>query len=240
VTGLPASVFTAKVSTEYEMGVGQTTGSRGTLLGGRAVQDAAQKLRADLDAGKTLRDLAGRVYVGEVLIDDTTSPDQKVDKIKTHSSYGFAAQLVILDAEGRLERVVAAHDVGKAINPKLCEGQVEGAVHMGLGYALTEDLPCPEGKPATYKLRELGVIRSTGMPEVDVILVEDADPEGPFGAKGVGEIGLVPTAAAVAAALYSHDGVRRYRLPMKDSAAAKALRVGNIKNPEQPAPFTDS
>ena len=100
---------------------------------------------------------------------------------------------------------------------------------MGLGYALTEELPCPDGMPATFKLRELGVIRAPEMPEVETILVEDPEPEGPYGAKGVGEIGLVPTAAAVAGALAAHDGVRRYRLPMKDSAAARAMKVGRIR-----------
>ena len=125
---------------------------------------------------------------------------------------------------------VAAHDVGRAINPALCEGQIEGSIHMGLGYALTEDLPCPDGMPATFKLREIGVSRAREMPEVEVHLVEDQEPEGPFGAKGVGEIGLVPTAGAVAAALEAHDGVRRYVLPMKDSAAARALKVGRIRS----------
>jgi len=98
-----------------------------------------------------------------------------------------------------------------------------------LGYALTEELPCPDGMPATFKVRELGPLRSVDMPDVDVILVEEPEPEGPFGAKGVGEIGLVPTAAAVAGALEVFDGIRRYRLPMKDSAAAKAMRVGRIR-----------
>ncbi len=229
VTGLPASLFNAKVSTEHEMSVGQTTGSRGTLLGGRAVIDAARKLRADLDAGRTLQDLKGTVYVGETRIDDTTSPEQKVEKVKTHTAYGFATQVVLLDEAGRLEKVVAAHDVGRAINPRLCEGQIEGAVHMGLGYALSEELPCPGGWPATDKLRELGVLRSTEMPEVEVLLIEDPEPEGPFGAKGVGEIGLVPTAAAVAGALAAYDGIHRTTLPMKDSPAFSALRVGRIR-----------
>ena len=129
-----------------------------------------------------------------------------------------------------MARVVAAHDVGRAINPALCEGQVEGSVHMGLGYALTEELPCPDGMPATFKLRELGVIRARQMPPVDVVLVEEPEPEGPFGAKGVGEIGLVPTAAAVAGALAAHDGIRRYTLPMKDSPAARAMKVGRIRS----------
>ncbi|MEE8277266.1 MAG: selenium-dependent xanthine dehydrogenase [Thermoanaerobaculia bacterium] len=229
VTGLPASLFRPKVDSTFAVACGQTTGSRGTLLGGRAVMKAAEKLKADLDRGKTLDELVGKVYAADVLIDDTTAPGQTTEKIKTHTAYGFATQVCILDESGKVERMVAAHDVGRAINPALCEGQIEGSVHMGLGYALTEDLPCPDGMPATFKLRELGVIRAREMPDVEVFLVEEPEPEGPFGAKGVGEIGLVPTAPAVAAALHAYDGVRRYTLPMKDSEAAKSMRVGRIR-----------
>jgi xanthine dehydrogenase molybdenum-binding subunit len=229
VSGLAASCFVPKVDSTFDLQCGQTTGSRGTLFGGLAVNAAAAKLKADLDAGATLEGLAGRVYEGDVLIDDTTAPGQETDRIKTHTSYGFATQVVILDKGGKVERVVAAHDVGRAINPALCEGQIEGSVHMGLGYALTEELPCPDGMPATFKLRDLGVIRAPEMPEVDIVLVEEAEPEGPFGAKGVGEIGLVPTAGAVAGALAAFDGVRRYELPMKDSPAARAMKVGKIR-----------
>jgi xanthine dehydrogenase molybdenum-binding subunit len=234
VTGLPAGAFRPRVETRFELGGGQTTGSRATLLAGRAVAGAAAKLRADLDRGLTLRDLAGREYEGEVVIDDTTAPgERKNGKIKTHTAFGYATQVVILDERGALERVVAAHDVGRAINPQQCEAQIEGSVHMGLGYALTEELPCRDGMPVTFKLRELGVLRAQHMPEVEVVLVEDPEPEGPFGAKGVGEIGLVPTAGAVAGALEAFDGVRRTRLPMKDSPAARAINVGRIPDAER-------
>jgi len=229
VTGLAPSIFHPRVDTTFELDCGQTTGSRATLFGGLAVEKAARGLAADLADRRGLEDLVGNVYEGEVLIDDTTAPGEDSDRIKTHTAYGFAAQVCILDGEGRVERVIAAHDVGRAINPALCEGQVEGSVHMGLGYALTEELPCPNGMPATFKLRELGVLRARDMPEVEVILVEEHEPEGPFGAKGVGEIGLVPTAAAVAGALEAHDGIRRYSLPMKDSPAARAMSVGRIR-----------
>ncbi len=230
-TGLPASVFRPKVDSTFALGCGQTTGSRATLFGGRAVTSAARKLRADLDAGRSLGDLAGRVYAADEVIDDTTALGADVAKIKTHTSYGFATQVVILDAEGRVERVIAAHDVGRVVNPALCRGQIEGSIHMGLGYALTEELPCENGMPLTFKLRELGVLRARDMPRTEVILVEEPEPEGPFGAKGVGEIGLVPTAAAVAGALEAYDGVRRRTLPMKDSPAARAMSVGRIRRP---------
>jgi xanthine dehydrogenase molybdenum-binding subunit len=191
---------------------------------------AAAKLKADLDAGRSLADLAGRVYAADVVVNDTTALGAKTDRIKTHTSFGYATQVCVLDERGAIERFVAAHDVGRAVNPALCEGQIEGSIHMGLGYALTEELPCPDGMPATMKLRELGVLRARDMPDVDVILVEEPEPEGPFGAKGVGEIGLVPTAAAVAGALEAFDGLRRFTLPMKDSPAARAMSVGRIRS----------
>jgi len=226
VTGLPAACFRPKVDSTYQLACGQTTGSRATLFGGRAVTSAAAKLRADLDAGLRLANLVGRVYAADVLVDDTTELGAPVARIKTHTSFGYATQMCVLDDRGRVAKIVAAHDVGRAVNPSLCEGQIEGSIHMGLGYALTEELVCDNGMPVTFKLRDIGVLRARDMPEVEVILVEDPEPEGPFGAKGVGEIGLVPTAAAVAGALEAFDGIRRYTLPMKDSPASRAMSVG--------------
>jgi len=230
VSGLPASVFRPKVDTTFALGCGQTTGSRATLFGGNAITSAAQKLKAALDSGKTLGDLKGEVFAADFVCDDTTAPGQtNGGKVKTHTAFGFATQVCILDENGRVDRFIAAHDVGRAVNPDLCEGQIEGAVHMGLGYALSEDLPCEDGMPVTFKMREIGVLRARDMPDIDVVLVEEHEPEGPFGAKGVGEIGLVPTAGAVAGALWAHDGIRRYDLPMKSSPAGQAMSVGKIK-----------
>jgi xanthine dehydrogenase molybdenum-binding subunit len=226
VTGLPAALFVPKVNSTFDLQCSQTTGSRGTLLSGRAALLAAAKLRADLDAGHALAELIGRVYAGDIVIDDTTVLGASVDKVKTHTTFSYATQLVVLDEKGRVDRVVAVHDAGRVINPALCSGQIEGAVHMGLGYALTEELECENGMPVTFKLKEIGVLRARDMPTVEVILVEEPEPEGPLGAKGVGEIGLVPTAAAVAGALEAFDGIRRTTLPMRDSPAARAMSVG--------------
>jgi xanthine dehydrogenase molybdenum-binding subunit len=228
VTGLHASVFRPKVDSTFALGCGQTTGSRATLFAGRAVTSAAEKLKADLDRGLALPDLVGRVYAADIVVADTTALGANVPKVKTHTSFGYATQVCVLDEHGKVERFLAAHDVGRAVNPALCTGQIQGAVHMGLGYALTEELPCEDGMPVTFKLRDIGVLRARDMPPVDVILVEEHEPEGPFGAKGVGEIGLVPTAGAVAAALEAFDGIRRTTLPMKDSPAAHAMSVGKI------------
>ncbi len=219
---LPPDRVTVHVDTIRELDTGQTTASRSTVLGGRAVQAAAAELRAVLD-GQRLEDLAGREFYGEVRIDWTNPPGVDVDEPVTHFAYGWAVQVAILDERGRLSRVVAAHDVGRAINPTLLEGQIEGAVHMGLGFALSEDFIVEGGVPVTTTLKSLGIVPAHRMPEVECILVEVPQPEGPYGAKGVGEIGLVPTAPAVAGALRAFDGVWRTRLPMRDSGAAEAL-----------------
>ena len=117
VTRLPAQIFRPKVDSTYALGCGQTTGSRATLFGGRAVQSAAEKLKADLDAGLPLSGLVGRVYAGDILIEDTEAPSLRTAAPKIHTAYGYATQVCILDAQGRLEKIIAAHDVGRVVNP---------------------------------------------------------------------------------------------------------------------------
>ena len=216
--GVDGSLIDVIVDTTRELGLGQTTGSRGTLMGAGAVKAACEAAR---DANCAV----GIDHLGEYRVDWTTKlGDPGVENPIIHSTFGYAAQLVIVDREsGKIEHVVAAHDVGRAVNPQLCEGQIEGSVHMGLGYALSEDFPSdPEtGFPTNKTLRSLGILRAKDVPKISVQLVESAQPNSPYGIKGVGEIGLVPTAGAVAAALYDFDGVWRSKLPMKrdDSSA---------------------
>ncbi len=217
--GLPPGRVRVLVDTDHELATGQTTASRATVLGGNAVIAAARNLKAAL-GGRPYEQLAGREFPGSVSIDWTTA-NEAAEPV-THLAYAWATQVAILDDEGRLVKVIAAHDVGRAINPLLVEGQIEGAVHMGLGQALSEEFVVEGGVPATETLKSLHIVPPTGMPDVECILVEEPQPEGPFGAKGVGEAALVPTAAAVAGALHAFDGVRRTRLPMKDSPAALA------------------
>ena len=200
------------VDTTRNLGFGQTTGSRGTLMAAGSVRNACVAALA----GGCQHDVD---YEGEHLVDWTQhlgDPDYPNPTI--HAAFGYATQLVIVDRDtGNVERVVAIHDVGKAVNPNLCEGQIEGSVHMGLGYALTEDFPSdPEtGFPTNMTLRSLGILRAKDVPQIDVELVEVPQPKSPYGIKGVGEIGLVPTAPAVAAALRDYDGLWRTSLPMR-------------------------
>jgi len=210
--GVDGSLIDVIVDTTRELGFGQTTGSRGTLMGAGAVQAACE-------AAREANCAIGVDHVGEYRVDWTNKLGEPgVENPTIHSTFGYAAQLVIVDREtGKIEHVVAAHDVGRAVNPQLCEGQIEGSVHMGLGYALSEDFPSdPEtGFPTNKTLRSLGILRAKDVPKISVQLVESAQPNSPYGIKGVGEIGLVPTAGAVAAALYDFDGVWRSKLPMK-------------------------
>lgn len=222
VTGLPPDVFTATVDTIDKVPSGMTTASRATVCAGRAVMDAAEKLKAALQTA-SLAELAGRRFEGVFVFDKTSPLGSDVKDPITHLSFGYATQLCILDATGKVERVVAAHDVGRTLNPKLLAGQIEGSIHMGLGFALTEELIVEGSEIKNPTLRGIGIIRAEPMPAIDVLLIEEPEPNGPFGAKGVGEIGLVPTAPAVANALYQFDKVRRFSLPMRDSAAARAL-----------------
>lgn len=219
-TGLSPSVMTVRTASDPRVVCGMTTASRATALATEAGRIAATKLAVEL-GDSALDGLAGREYHGEYVCDFTTKPGADVADPVTHMTFSYATQVVILDDDGQLKRVVAAHDVGRAINPVLCAGQIEGGVHMGLGYALSEDFPCTDGVPDSLLLRELGILRAQDTPEIEVILIEVPDEVGGYGSKGVGEIGLVPTAGAVAGALHAFDGKRRFLLPMTDAPAAQ-------------------
>ncbi|MBT3207992.1 MAG: molybdopterin-dependent oxidoreductase [Bacteroidetes bacterium] len=205
------------VSTSSEIKTGMTTSSRATALVGNAIIEACKKIKLELKEVR-FENLVGKVYYGTWACNWTTKPGDDVENSITHYSYGYAAQLCVLNGNGEIEKIIAAHDAGKVMNPKLFEGQIEGAVHMGIGYAISENLPMKDGKLLSTKLKDCGVLRAKDTPEICVIPVEVKDPVGPYGAKGIGEIGLVPTAAAIANAFCAFDGQRRKKLPMKISA----------------------
>lgn len=213
-TGIRPEIVEVTVDTEAGIPTGMTTSSRATALLGNAIIDVAKQINNDLK-NNSLQQLSGKRYKGNYTCDWTTKPGADVKEVITHFAYGYATQLVVLDEKGEIETVYAAHDAGKIMNPLMFEGQIEGAVHMGLGYALTEDLPMQNGQLFSTRVRDLKILRAKDMPEIKVIGVEVPDPVGPYGAKGLGEIGLVPTAAAVANALCDFDGKRRFSLPMK-------------------------
>jgi len=213
-TGLNPEIIRVEVDTKAQIKTGMTTSSRATALVGLAVINAAKNLKEDMKS-RPLKDLAGKTYRGEFICDWTSKPGTDAENPIIHYSYGYAAQVCILNDEGEVTQLVAAHDAGKIMNPMLFEGQIEGGVHMGLGYALTEELPMKDGYLVHDKMRKLGILRAHETPEIIVKGIEVKDPVGPYGAKGIGEIGLVPTAAAVANAFRTFDGVKRLKLPLK-------------------------
>ncbi len=220
-TGLEEKNMSVVTVSQDDVECGMTTASRATALCTAAGRKAGRRL-ADALVEDNLDALNGRTFEGEHICTFTTAPDADVEEPVTHMAFGYATQVVLMNEDGTIEKVVAAHDVGRAINPQSCAGQIEGGVHMGLGYALSEDLPCTGGRPDHLGLRDLGILRAADTPEIEVILIEVPDGFGGYGSKGVGEIGLVPTAGAVAGALYAFDGKRRTALPMVDAPAAQA------------------
>jgi selenium-dependent xanthine dehydrogenase len=200
-------------ATENETQGGPTVASRGTFLGGNALLDAAKQLKEDIKKHGGLKELAGKKYKGVYTYTKTT-PEITEKGGMLHFSYGFAAQVVILSDSGKIEKIVTAHDSGRVINKSLFEGQIQGSLVMGLGYALSENLRLDQGRIINGKLGKLGLLRSTDVPEIEIIPIEIDDIEGPLGAKGVGEIAIIPTAPAVASAYKAFDGEKRRTLPL--------------------------
>jgi aldehyde oxidoreductase len=202
------------VDTTHDLGFGQTTGSRGTLMTAGSVQRACEAALAD-GCREDVEYRAEYVVDWTHKLGDPAHPNPTI-----HAVFSYAAQMAIVDrSTGTIDEVVAVHDVGRAVNPMLVEGQIEGSVHMGLGYALSEDFPTDAaGHPTNMTLRSLGILRAKDVPRITVELVEVPQPRSPYGIKGVGEIGLVPTAPAVAAALRDLDGEWRASLPMRPAS----------------------
>ena len=224
-TGLPLEKLrNMGANSEVAPDSGTTSGSRQTLITGEAVRMAAAELRADLDgAGGDLSALEGLEYSAE-FFDPTDKLGADKPNPKSHVAYGFATHVVILDGEGRVKEVYAAHDSGKVVNPTSIRGQIEGGVLMGLGYALTEDFPLKDCVPQA-KFGTLGLMRADQIPDIHAIYVEKEELL-PFayGAKGIGEIATIPTAPAVQGAYYARDHILRTSLPMQDTFYKKPAK----------------
>ncbi len=214
-TGLDPEVVKIRVNTEDGVETWMTTSSRATTLLGNSIIDVSKKINEALKT-QTIEDLVGKTFSGYWEADPTLSPEKlgegNIERV--HYSYSYATQVVILDDEGKIEKVIAAHDGGRVLNPIQFEGQIEGALHMGVGYALTEALEMENGFPKSFKLKDCQILRIDETPEFVVKAVEVKDERGPYGAKGIGEVGLVPTAGAVANAIYSFTGIRHRKLPI--------------------------
>lgn len=215
VTGEAAeNVVYVAAQTNTAPNSGDTSGSRQTLVTGEACRRACAQLVEAHGTG-TLASLNGQEFLGEYLAKTDPMGSDKPNPV-SHVAYGYATQVVCLNEDGTIEKVVAAHDVGRAINPNACEGQIEGGVVMSLGYALTERFPLNEGRP-TLKLGQLGLFRANRTPDVQSILIEKNKPDLACGAVGIGEITSIPTAPAVQGAYYKLDGKFRTSLPLEET-----------------------
>jgi CO/xanthine dehydrogenase Mo-binding subunit len=159
-------------------------------------------------------DRNGDVLVGEGTFDPPATPLDEHGQGSPYATYGFAAQIAVVDVDIELGTVkvrtmIAAHDVGRAINPIQVEGQIHGGIAQGLGLALMEDYV----PGVTENLHDYLIPTFGDMPEIRVIVVEDAEPHGPYGAKGLGEPALVPTAPAILGAIRHATGARLTRVP---------------------------
>ncbi|PKM73938.1 MAG: selenium-dependent xanthine dehydrogenase [Firmicutes bacterium HGW-Firmicutes-16] len=197
---------------------GTTSGSRQTLFTGEACRRACEDLKLALNE-KTLAELEGQEFYGEYL-GKTDKLGADVPNPKSHIAYGYATQICILDDEGKISKLIAAHDVGKAVNPTSVEGQIEGGVVMSMGFALTERYPLDNCKP-TAKFGTLGLFRSNQIPEIKSIIVEKEGLDVACGAIGIGEITSIPTAPAISDAYFRFDGKFRTKLPLDDTPYSK-------------------
>lgn len=216
-TGIdPALIVHERADTVRTPNSGTSTASRQTVMTGEAVRRASEQLKMEMNLGKTVSDLEGKEFYGEYSAITDPLGAIKENPI-SHVSYSYGAQVVILNENGRVEKVVAAYDVGTPVNIQAVEGQIEGGILMGLGYALTEEFIIEGGYPKS-KLGTLGLMRATDAPELEVILVQGKGkiPES-YGAKGCGELCLIPTAPACSHAYYRLDGKFRSQLPLKDT-----------------------
>lgn len=216
--GLPKSkIKNMGSNSEVDPDSGTTSGSRQTLISGEAIRRVSVEVKAALDeAGGDLDKLNGREFYAEYF-EPTDKLGADVPFPKSHVAYAYATHLVILDDEGKVSKVIAAHDSGKVVNPISIQGQIEGGVLMSLGYALTEDFKLQDCVPKS-KFGTLGLMRSVDIPEIQAIYVEKKELLGvAYGSKGIGEIATIPTAPAVQNAYYKRDGKLRPKLPMDDT-----------------------
>ena len=222
VTGLDPALFLFETSdTVRTPDAGTSTASRQTVMTGEAARRVGEKLKAAL-AGKTLADLEGQEFFGEYSAKTDPLGAIKENPV-SHISYSYGVQLIVLDDNGKIKKAVSAFDVGTPVNIQSVEGQIEGGMVMGIGYGVTEKFECRDGYPVS-KFGKIGFMRADEAPELEVILCRPADEDKlPFslGAKGCGELCMIPTAPACALAYYRYDGKFRQSLPLADTPYRK-------------------
>ena len=201
---------------------GTSTASRQTVVTGEAARRVGEKLKLALAGGKTIADLEGQEFLGEYSVKTDPLGAIKENPI-SHVSYSYGAQVIILNEEGKITKAVSAFDVGTPVNIQSVEGQIEGGMVMGIGYGVTEKFECVDSIPKS-KFGTIGFMKATDAPELEVILCEPKEEDKlPYslGAKGCGELCMIPTAPACAHAYYRLDGKFRQVLPLADTPYRK-------------------
>lgn len=223
VTNLDPGLFVFEsADTVRTPDAGTSTASRQTVMTGEAARRVGEKLLNELNKGKTISDLEGREFIGEYSAITDPLGAVKENPI-SHVSYSYGAQVIILNEEGKITKAVSAFDVGTPVNIESVEGQIEGGMLMGIGYGVTEKFECVDGYPKS-RFGTIGFLKATDAPELSVILCEPEEKDKlPYslGAKGVGELCMIPTAPACAHAYYRLDGVFRQSLPLEQTPYRK-------------------
>lgn len=226
VTNLDPALFVFEAAdTVRTPDSGTSTASRQTVMTGEAARRVGEKLKCALDSGKTLAELEGKEFLGEYSAKTDPLGAIKENPV-SHVSYSYGAQVIILNDEGKITKAVSAFDVGTPVNIQSVEGQIEGGMVMGIGYGVTEKFECVDGYPKS-KFGTIGFMRATEAPELEVILCQPEEKDKlPFslGAKGCGELCMIPTAPACAHAYYRLDGKFRQSLPLDDTPYRKNKR----------------
>ncbi len=214
ITGLDEDLIVVDKASTLDPDSGTTSGSRHTTVTGEASRRAALLLK-DALKDKSLSQLEGEEYYAEYLA-KTDKMGSPIPHPVSHVAYGYATQLCILNDDGTIKEMVAAHDVGRAINPTNVEGQIEGGVVMGMGYALRERYRVENCKPLE-KYGSLGLFRADELPPIRSIIVEKEGLKTSSGAIGIGEITSIPTAPAISNAYYHWDHVLHHSLPLEST-----------------------
>lgn len=219
----------------------ESVAERQTLCDGRAVYEACEKLKEVLTVNpwKPGETRYAEYYFRApecVGIGDFETAERKGIRYRNFPAYAYATQAAIVEVDTatgkvKLLKVIAAHDVGRAINPRIIEGQMHGSCSMGQGYALTEGYPTKNGYPVKKLYKDLGLPKAEDTPEYELILIEDPEPIGPYGAKGVSEIATVPITPAILNAIYNAIGVRINKVPASPAVILEAIRTGKCDVP---------
>lgn len=223
--------------TDLTIPTGETVAERQTLCDGRAVYECCEQLK---DLLKEQPWAPGEERKAEyyfrapecVGIGEFEKAKEKGIRYRNFPAYAYATQAVILEVDKdtghvKLLKVIAAHDVGRAINPHIIEGQMHGSCSMGQGYALTEGYPTKDGYPVKKLYKDLGLPKAEDTPDYEIILIEDPEPLGPYGAKGISEVATVPITPAILNAIYNAIGVRINKIPATPEIILEALRTGS-------------